>query len=252
MGRRTVLLVAALVVAALGTTLVFLYVNGVERPGASPSRAGRGAGREEADPGGHDRRGRRATRPRSSCKTISRGRRRRRAPLERTTPIAGQGRADRRSSRASRSSRSSSATRRDQRARRSPRQARRQRPARRPRAGRRLRRRRAPNVAIFLDRGRWRTAAAGTQTRLLLPEVQVIAVGNADRCAQRRPRRTERRNVRCRRPSSRSRSTRRTPAGHLRLSTHGKLYFGAARHGRQGRHRPSPATNESEPVQPLT
>lgn len=29
MGRRTILLVAALVVAALGTTLVFLYVNGV-------------------------------------------------------------------------------------------------------------------------------------------------------------------------------------------------------------------------------
>jgi pilus assembly protein CpaB len=30
MGRRTVLLIAALVVAALGTTLVFLYVNGVD------------------------------------------------------------------------------------------------------------------------------------------------------------------------------------------------------------------------------
>jgi pilus assembly protein CpaB len=29
MGRRTMLLVAAFVVAALGTTLVFLYVNGV-------------------------------------------------------------------------------------------------------------------------------------------------------------------------------------------------------------------------------
>jgi pilus assembly protein CpaB len=30
MGRRTVLLIAALVVAALGTTMVFLYVNGVD------------------------------------------------------------------------------------------------------------------------------------------------------------------------------------------------------------------------------
>ena len=31
MGRRTALLIAALVVAALGTTGVFLYVNGVDR-----------------------------------------------------------------------------------------------------------------------------------------------------------------------------------------------------------------------------
>lgn len=31
MGRRTVLLIAALVVAALGTTLVFLYVNGADK-----------------------------------------------------------------------------------------------------------------------------------------------------------------------------------------------------------------------------
>ena len=42
MGRRTILLIAALVVAAVGTTLVFLYVHGLQDANADVTRINNG------------------------------------------------------------------------------------------------------------------------------------------------------------------------------------------------------------------
>ena len=202
MGRRTLLLVAALVVAALGTTMVFLYVNGVDERARGRLRPRRGPGRHAPIAAGRRRRTPRT--PARSSSAVHREQRRGAAgALSDISAIADQvalapiaaGSADHRRQFGEPGE---STVLPDPR-----RQARRQPPARRPGAGRRLRRARLQR-RVFLTVG----PAADRQriTRVLLPVVPVIAAGSHHAGVVRRPRPAARK---CTRPCSRSRSTRR-------------------------------------------